>query len=605
MPSSDSGKPSDVPVFFASTIGSKPVGNNPRTTTSGTVNQATMPLMKAPNGNVVDTLSLCRAEITCMNEESSIVKKGYSAEGREKHVVLGADFQMAKDNLQQFQQPNMTVGDDGKQLALCEATRVLQASAFCEKDSYFKSPNLVTQPCDIDYGPLNMDLHSHTPPLLTSLSSQIPYHNKIKSPGTFKVYSKGTWCKKKKGLSNTCANLMEAGTEAWIQQKHEITPEKSKSTEGAALVPNSGTVNTGDRVAVMQKDEVYTKKEPGQSPLQNDYEHSYHSQGIILNEEEKVDHGQAGIGEEGKCVSRTHSPVLQKKGGPVFLKGPLEEQGGCGSDSLQGPIELHGGCDEENGYPDAISGLNVCHNQNRGGLSQSLGPLMSAEGGNKEYFGHTTHISKENSEKFSRVGMAATLASACSVPLTSVLLLFELTKDYRILLPLMGAVGLAIWVPSVTNRVKESETPDSSKSARGYSPISHAGYDNEDNWRQANDGNDLELRIVDGTNLEPIDKELLLDNPQVSQTMSKQYLKVLSSATLNDAIKCMHDSQQNCVLVVDKEDFLEGILTDGDVKRCLSQKSNDTSNGNSGIVDVCRKCLLFMYSRAMSVCKLF
>jgi H+/Cl- antiporter ClcA len=33
--------------------------------------------------------------------------------------------------------------------------------------------------------------------------------------------------------------------------------------------------------------------------------------------------------------------------------------------------------------------------------------------------------------------MAATLASVCSVPLTSVLLLFELTKDYRILLPLM------------------------------------------------------------------------------------------------------------------------------------------------------------------------
>lgn len=36
--------------------------------------------------------------------------------------------------------------------------------------------------------------------------------------------------------------------------------------------------------------------------------------------------------------------------------------------------------------------------------------------------------------------MAATLASVCSVPLTSVLLLFELTKDYRILLPLMVIV---------------------------------------------------------------------------------------------------------------------------------------------------------------------
>lgn len=37
--------------------------------------------------------------------------------------------------------------------------------------------------------------------------------------------------------------------------------------------------------------------------------------------------------------------------------------------------------------------------------------------------------------------MAATLASVCSVPLTSVLLLFELTKDYRILLPLMVSVN--------------------------------------------------------------------------------------------------------------------------------------------------------------------
>ena len=179
--------------------------------------------------------------------------------------------------------------------------------------------------------------------------------------------------------------------------------EKSKSTEGAMLVSNSGTDNTGDRVAVTQKDEVYTKKEPGQSSLQNDYRHSYHSQGINLNGEEKADHRQACIGEEGKCVSRTYSPELQKKGGPVFLKGPLEAQGGCGSESLKGPIVVHGGCDKENGYPDAISGLNECHNQNRGGLSQSLGPLMSAEGGNKENFGPTTHISKENSEKFSRV----------------------------------------------------------------------------------------------------------------------------------------------------------------------------------------------------------
>lgn len=41
--------------------------------------------------------------------------------------------------------------------------------------------------------------------------------------------------------------------------------------------------------------------------------------------------------------------------------------------------------------------------------------------------------------------MAATLASVCYVPLTSVLLLFELTKDYRILLPLMVIFQLSFW----------------------------------------------------------------------------------------------------------------------------------------------------------------
>jgi len=44
--------------------------------------------------------------------------------------------------------------------------------------------------------------------------------------------------------------------------------------------------------------------------------------------------------------------------------------------------------------------------------------------------------------------MAATLAGVCKVPLTSVLLLFELTHDYRIVLPLLGAVGLSSWIAS-------------------------------------------------------------------------------------------------------------------------------------------------------------
>ncbi|KHN46859.1 Chloride channel protein CLC-e [Glycine soja] len=55
-------------------------------------------------------------------------------------------------------------------------------------------------------------------------------------------------------------------------------------------------------------------------------------------------------------------------------------------------------------------------------------------------------------QAYGLVGMAATLAGVCQVPLTAVLLLFELTQDYRIVLPLLGAVGLSSWISSVQTK---------------------------------------------------------------------------------------------------------------------------------------------------------
>ncbi|KAA8527136.1 hypothetical protein F0562_008635 [Nyssa sinensis] len=191
-----------------------------------------------------------------------------------------------------------------------------------------------------------------------------------------------------------------------------------------------------------------------------------------------------------------------------------------------------------------------------------------------------------------QVGMAATLASVCSVPLTSVLLLFELTKDYRILLPLMGAVGLAIWVPSITNQSKETEASDARSSPRGYSFLSPVEDKHEDMWRRTHDGDQVELSVIgNGANHEAIDEDIFLEDLKVSQAMSKTYVKVSPTLTLKDAIKCMHDDQQNCVLVVDAEDFLEGILTHGDIKRFLSDESGDASADGSSLPDV-NTCLV-------------
>ncbi len=47
---------------------------------------------------------------------------------------------------------------------------------------------------------------------------------------------------------------------------------------------------------------------------------------------------------------------------------------------------------------------------------------------------------------YAMVGMAAVLAASVRAPLTAILMLFELTRDYRIVLPLMAAVGLSVWL---------------------------------------------------------------------------------------------------------------------------------------------------------------
>ncbi|KAI3810128.1 hypothetical protein L1987_19738 [Smallanthus sonchifolius] len=188
-------------------------------------------------------------------------------------------------------------------------------------------------------------------------------------------------------------------------------------------------------------------------------------------------------------------------------------------------------------------------------------------------------------QAYALVGMAATLASVCSVPLTSVLLLFELTKDYRILLPLMGAVGLAIWVPSVANQCNKGEGSDTRSSSRGYSVISPVD-DKIDDLTQ-NGEDDLELCIMGpGDNHDTVDEDIILEDLKVSQAMSNNYPKVLLSSTVKEAAKCMDENKQSCVLIVDPEDHLEGILTYSDIRRSIFKIADESSETGSSTSDL-------------------
>lgn len=66
--------------------------------------------------------------------------------------------------------------------------------------------------------------------------------------------------------------------------------------------------------------------------------------------------------------------------------------------------------------------------------------------------------------------------------------------------------------------------------------------------------------------------------------MSKNYLKVSGTITLMEAMTLMHDNQKTCVLVVDPEDMLEGILTLGDVRRASRHSAEASSPPESDSV---------------------
>ena len=71
--------------------------------------------------------------------------------------------------------------------------------------------------------------------------------------------------------------------------------------------------------------------------------------------------------------------------------------------------------------------------------------------------------------------------------------------------------------------------------------------------------------------------------------MTKHFIKVIPTVTIKEATLLMHDKQQGCVLVVDNEDFLEGIVTVGDIRRKGFESSEDANSTgeNSSVLDVC------------------
>ena len=67
------------------------------------------------------------------------------------------------------------------------------------------------------------------------------------------------------------------------------------------------------------------------------------------------------------------------------------------------------------------------------------------------------------------------LASNCQVPLTAVLLLFELTRDYLIVLPALAAVGISFWVSATLAPRIQSAAAAAAVRAAALGSVTEAG----------------------------------------------------------------------------------------------------------------------------------
>ncbi|QZZ19132.1 chloride channel protein [Leptothermofonsia sichuanensis E412] len=171
---------------------------------------------------------------------------------------------------------------------------------------------------------------------------------------------------------------------------------------------------------------------------------------------------------------------------------------------------------------------------------------------------------------YAMVGMAAVLAASARAPLTAILLLFEMTRDYRIILPLMAAVGLSTWL---VERLK---------------PIArHAPT----------------LQST-GLNVQPDPDTEFLSHLPVSQAMHQNFLRLTTSVPVLQAGLMLTRHQTRSALVVNEAYELVGIVTLQDIRRAVSrwEKAPDSlehslsANGSSQTLgEICTKDLLYAY----------
>ncbi|CAN0927007.1 Chloride channel protein CLC-e, partial [Linum grandiflorum] len=185
-------------------------------------------------------------------------------------------------------------------------------------------------------------------------------------------------------------------------------------------------------------------------------------------------------------------------------------------------------------------------------------------------------------QAYGLVGMAATLAGVCQVPLTAVLLLFELTHDYRIVLPLLGAVGLSSWITSGQMR---RDTKDIRKQEE-QNPIQtqpNSTSTTNDNQLNTSDLCEIESSLCMDDSVSIYSKPIL-----VSQAMRTRYATVTMNTLLSEAVRLMLEEKQSCALILDHDHTLIGLLTLEDIENFIqTRKAESWRSQDFPVSEIC------------------
>ncbi|PMB48575.1 chloride channel protein [Fischerella thermalis CCMEE 5330] len=176
---------------------------------------------------------------------------------------------------------------------------------------------------------------------------------------------------------------------------------------------------------------------------------------------------------------------------------------------------------------------------------------------------------------YALVGTAAVLAGSVRAPLTAILLLFEMTRNYLIVLPLMAAVGISVWVVDLM---------------------------------QYNSSNrELDLPQM-GVNLQNQDEIQLLGDVAVSALMNRDYFALPASMPLIQAGQTMLHNKCHTALVLNNTGQLVGVVTLADIRRKITQvvaersqsidkasQSTDQNPFQQTLEEICTTEVLYTY----------